>query len=691
MNKYLVEIGVEEFPARFVTSTKEQLKNNTEKLLADKGLAAETYRLESTPRRFAMWLEDIQALDQATEEIVRGPAKKIAYDEEGRPSKALQGFMKSKGLTEEDIYFETQGKDEYVFAKVKKGEISVTDALTEIIPEAIRQISNPRSMRWGGKNLQFLRPIRWLVSLYNDEVLDFDLEDIPVSNVTKGHRFLGESEIVIPTIDSYEEVLEENFVIVDEKKRRDMINRGLNRLARENGGVPMVDKDLMDEVVHIIEYPTVFLGKIPEEYLDLPQEVIITPMKDHQRYFPVVKPNEKTLLPYFLSVRSGDDKGIENVVQGNERVLVPRLEDAKFFYDQDLSKTLDEHAEKLEGLTYHEELGTMKDKTDRLVSLSQQIGRRISCGADTIEHLGRAAELSKADLVTNMVIEFTELEGTMGRIYARKAGENPIVAQAIEEQYMPRSSGAELPQSSAGTILSLADKIDTLAGLFAIDVSVTGSQDPFGLRRAAIAVIDLLRANKINVNLDEIFRDALVLYVEQQGLVFDYDEVIQKIRDFFLGRLKVRLREEGVRYDVVDAVLATEGSDIFAFARKAKAVQKYLDTEDGNDLITSFVRIESMAEKATSTEVDEDALLEEDTEMYDSLYRSKQIANDIELDHYKDALEGLADWMPIINQYMDKTMILVDDEKVKNNRLAMLNSAYACIETLLIPKYIVRD
>ncbi len=691
MNRYLVEIGVEEFPARFVESTKEQLHNNTKKLLADKGLEVGSYRLESTPRRFSMWLEDIKPLDKSTEEVLRGPSKKIAYDEEGKPSKALQGFMKSKGLSEEDIYFETQGKDEYVFAKVKKGQISVEDALRGVIPEAIRQISNPRSMRWGGKNLQFLRPIRWVLSLYDDQVLDFDLEGIPVSNLTKGHRFLGKAEIEVPSIDAYEGLLEENFVIIDEKTRRDMINRGLNRLARENGGVPMIDQELMDEVVHIIEYPTVFLGKIPEEYLELPAEVIITPMKDHQRYFPVVKPNDNALLPYFLSVRNGDDKGIENVIEGNERVLVPRLEDAKFFYEQDLSKSLDEHAKKLEGLTYHEELGTMADKTKRLVSLSQQIGRRISCGADTIEHLARAAELSKADLVTNMVIEFTELEGTMGRIYAKKGGENPIVAQAIEEQYMPRSSGAPLPSSSAGTILSLTDKIDTMAGLFAIDVSVTGSQDPFGLRRAAIAITDLLLAGKINVNLDEVFRDALVLYVEQLGLVFDYDEVIQKIRDFFLGRLKVRLREDGIRYDVVDAVLATQGSDIVAYAKKAKAVQRVLDTEQGNDLMTSFVRIESMADKATTDEVIEENLLEEDKEMFDSLYRSKQIKGDIELDHYRDALEGLADWMPLINRYMDQTMILVDDEKVKTNRLAMLKQAYACIETLLIPKYIVRD
>lgn len=691
MNKYLLEIGVEEFPARFMESTKQQLESGVRKGLTEQGLAVEAVRLESTPRRFALWLEDIRPSDLADEEVVRGPAKKIAFDDQGEPSRALQGFMRSKGLDLSDLFYEVQGKDEYVFARIKKEEISIEKALQKVIPQAIRQISNPRSMRWGGKNLLFLRPIRWLVSLYNDEVLDLDLEKIPVSNISKGHRFLGGDRVVIETIDGYEKVLEENFVIIDEQRRKEIIVRGLNRLARENGGVPLLDEDLLYEVVHIVEYPTVFLGHIPEEYLQLPQEVIITPMKDHQRYFPVVKSENGKLLPYFLSVRSGGEDGLDNVIRGNERVLAPRLEDAKFFYRQDLSVSLDEYAEKLEGLVFHEKLGTMKEKSDRLVSLTRQIGNRISCGEETMDHACRAAELAKADLVTNMVVEFTELQGTMGRIYAKQAGENPLVCQAIEEQYQPRSSGAKLPQSTAGTMLSIADKVDTIAGLFAINVEVTGSQDPFGLRRAAIGIIDMLISTSMNVSLSDIFRDALVLYVEQKGLVFDYEEVIQKINDFFLGRLRVKLKDDGIRYDVVDAVLDGGKTDIVSLAKKARAVQEFLDKDPENRLMTSFVRIDKMADKAETADLDPDLLADEDREMADSLVRAGQIHSDIRQGHFEDALIGLEDWMATVNRYMDSTMILVDDEGVRRNRLAMLKTVNDCIRELLNPQLIVRD
>ncbi len=689
MNNYLLEIGVEEFPSRYIDSTKKQLEDNVTSLMKEKGLGFESLRCQSTPRRFALWLNDIKELQKEDFEIVRGPSKKAAYDSEGNPGKALIGFMKSKGISLEDTYIENTGKDEYVFAKIKKDEISIPDVLADVIPKAIRKISNPRAMRWGGKNLRFLRPIRRILSIYNDQVLAFDLEGIEVGNVTSGHRFLGSGDIKIEKIDSYEEKLKKEFVIVDEEERRDIILRGLNRAAREIGGLPMEDDELMDEVVHIVEYPTVFIGKIPNEYLKLPKEVIVTPMKDHQRYFPVLD-DKDNLMPFFLSVRNGNEEGIENVIKGNEKVLVPRLEDAKFFYDQDLEIKLEDYLPKLEEVKFHDELGNMLEKSERTADLVEGLGRDMECGEETMEIAERAAKLSKADLVTKMVIEFTELQGTMGKIYAEKSGEKAITAQAIGEQYMPQVSGAKLPESTAGLILSLADKIDTIAGLYAIGVEVTGSQDPFGLRRAAIGIIDIIRAESLHINLKERFRDALLIYLEQQNLIFDYDQVMEKIGDFFMGRLRTKLLEDGVRYDIIDAAFAGMSEDLLSIEEMTKAVQAYLE-EGGNDLITSFVRVANMSKNYQGQDLNVEVLEDLDKEIYSSFDREATIKDNIEKGNYEQALILLDSWMKIINDYMDKTMILVDNEALKASRLFMLNRINDLILLIMDPTLIVRE
>lgn len=690
MNKYLLEIGVEEFPSRFIASTKEQLINNVLKILSEDGLSVESTRIESTPRRFVLWLEGIGAENTEAFEVVRGPSARVAYDQEGQPTKALEGFLRSKGLSSDDVYVESNGKEDYVFAKITKEAVSPEKVLKKAIPEAIRQISNPRSMRWGGKNLRFLRPIRWLVSLYNDQVLDFDLEGIPLGRTTKGHRFLGHGVVEISTIDCYEETLKEEFVIVDEGERRNIIVRGLNRKAREHGGLPMHDDDLLGEVVSIVEYPTVFIGEIPQNYLDLPQEVIITPMKDHQRYFPVVDDGGK-LLPYFLSVRNGNEEGIENVVAGNEKVLVPRLEDAKFFYDQDLSQALEDYLPKLDDLVFHEDLGTMLDKTGRLESLTRSLAENMDCGPETMAAATRAARLSKADLVTQMVVEFTELQGVMGRIYAEKNGEEGLVALAIEEQYMPKGADGQVPQSTPGIILSLADKMDNIAGLFAIGVRVTGSQDPFGLRRAANGIIDILYEASLHINLWEGFRDALVLYVEEEGLVFDYDEIMETIYNFFLGRLRTKMDDLGIRYDVIDAVFASKEKDLLSLINMGEAIDAYLKEEGGDLLITDFVRIESLAKKYEGQPLVEEVLEDEDRVLYQSLNRRETVEEAIEKGHYKEALDLLKDWMPLVNDYLDKTMIMVEDESLRAARLAMLHTINDVISRILVPSAIVRE
>lgn len=690
MTTYLLELGVEEFPSRYMASTKQQLKQNVLDGLASAGLSFSDARVEATPRRFALWLEEVKAKESEGEEVVRGPSKQAAFDAEGQPTKALLGFLRAKGLQLEDTFVEDNGKNEYVFARLKKEAVSVEKTLPTVIAEAVRKISNPRAMRWGGKNLRFLRPIRWMVSLLDDQVLPIDLEGIPVGNRTNGHRFLGEKNFVIHDVHSYETQLEENYVIIDESKRRDRILRGLNRLAREKGGVPMQNEELLEEVVNIVEYPTVFLGDVPREYLTLPPEVIITPMMDHQRYFPVVD-DDGHLLPYFLSVRNGNDQGLQNVIDGNRKVLIPRLEDAKFFYQQDQAHSLEDLVPKLDELVFHEKLGTMREKTARLESLGVSLAKLLGCGPSIQQNIARAAHLCKADLVTKMVVEFTELQGTMGRIYAAENGEVDAVSHAIEEHYLPRQSGGDLPKTTAGMVLSLADKLDTLAGLFAIDINVTGSQDPFGLRRAVIGMLDILQKNLLHIELKEALRDALLLYVEQKGLVFDYNDVIARISDFFRGRLRTKLQEQGIRYDVADAVLATEDDDYLRLMQKAVIAQKVIEKDTENELITGFVRIESMAEHAESTAVDANVLQDEDQTMFASLSRADAVREALQKDHYEEAFALLADWMPILHDYLDRTMILVDDASLKEARLGMLAQVNALIEELLIPHRIVRE
>lgn len=689
MHNYLLEVGVEEFPSRYIESTKAQFESGFRKQLEAERIRFDALQIDTTPRRFAIRIDGLRPDDETAEEVLRGPSVRISYDENGAPTKALQGFLRSKGVSQEDLYTEVQGKDTYVFVKIKKESADVKEVLQRIVPEIVRNISNPRAMRWGGKNLQFLRPIRWFVSLLDDEVLPFDLEGIPVSNVTKGHM-CSSQHVEIPTIASYEKRLEENGVIVSEKTRRDIILRGINRLAREKGGVPMLDEVLLDEVVHIVEYPTVFLGNIKIEYLSLPPEVVITPMKDHQRYFPVLDDNGK-LLPYFLSVRNGGEEGLENVIHGNERVLAPRLDDAKFFYDQDSEQDLESYVEKLKDLGFHEGLGSMFEKTLRLEKLVQAIGVDMAAGDSTIHNAMRAATLSKADLVTKMVVEFTELQGTMGRIYATNQGENKIVATAIEEQYMPTQSGAALPESTAGILLSLADKIDTIAGLYAIGVQVTGSQDPYGLRRAAIGIINILLDQRIALDLEKIFREALFRYVEQFGLVFDYDEIYERIRSFFYGRLRNQFLEEGKRHDIIDAVLAVSDFDVALVVEKVEALEIFFEKSNVNEVITSFVRVESMAEKSASREIDEKILEAEELPLYNTLHTAHEVKTQMMQMHYAEALEILEKWMPVVNQYMDDVMILVDDLAVRENRLAMIGTVYDAIKRFLKPSLIVRD
>lgn len=671
MHNYLLEIGVEEIPSDYVKNTKAQLKDKFEKLLSENKLSYEEIEIESTPRRFMVLLKNVADKAQAEVLSVRGPSAKIAYDEDNNPSRALLGFLKGQKAELSDVIIKEQKGEDYIFVEKKEESKSLEEILKENVYELVKSISFPRSMRWGGKSIRWARPIRWFVSLLDDEILDFDAEGIEVGNITKGHRTLGSDKIVIDKISEYEEKLKENYVILRGKDRRDIILKGLNSLSSQVGGEYMKDEDLLDEVVNIVEYPTVLVGEIDSAYLELPREVITTPMKDHQRYFPILD-DKKKLLPYFCLVRNGDDYESQNVIEGNKKVLVARLEDAKFFYDIDAANNLDSYVKDLDNLVFFEGLGDMGQKTKRLVDLSLRYQKELNLGDDIAQDAKRAALLSKADLVTKMVVEFTELQGTMGAIYALGSGENQRVATAIKEQYLPKNQNSEMPKSVVGILLSIADKMDTIVGLYAIENYVTGSRDPFGLRRAALGIINIILENGIDVDIKKLISEALLVYTETNALAFDYEKTMDETLSFIKDRLKNMLLDDGYRYDIVNSVINTDFTNILRMSEKVKAVSEFI--EENDDSLSYLIRINNLAKDSKSSEIRED-LLETDLEkkFFEEISNLEDLGLASSTD-YKKELENIQSTSLVGNDYLDNTMINVDNEEVKNNRLAMLNS-----------------
>lgn len=673
---YLVEIGVEELPARYINNSLEQFKNNTAKLFKEERINFEEIKAYATPRRLTLLIYGLDEKQSDLNEKAKGPTKKIAFDDDENPTKALLGFMRGQGVDISSIYTEEFKGEDYVFANIAKEGKPLEEIISENMANIIKSITFPKSMKWGNKNIKFARPIRWIVSLLDTEVIGFELEGIPVSNITRGHRFLGSSSIEISNVDEYVELLRENYVIVDQEERLEIIKYGSERLVKEKGGNLQEDDALLHEITNIVEYPTPLIGRIKEEYLELPRDVVITPMKEHLRYFPVLD-DKGRLLPYFVTVRNGNEEYIDIVTKGNEKVLGARLEDAKFFYMEDLKKPLEEYVEELKSIVFQEKLGTLYDKTKRVEKLVVKIGESLEVGAETEKNSERAAFLGKADLVTKLVSEFTELQGTMGMEYAKLSGENEIVSLAILEQYLPRYSGDALPTTTAGSILSIADKLDTIVGMFAINIHPTGSQDPFGLRRQALGIINIILEKKLNIPLDELLENSLYIYVDVNGIAFDYNKVKEEIKDFFRSRIQNMFIHMGIRYDIVDSVIESKEDDIYDMKIKADKLSQWLEKDGVSEILHSFKRVSNLAEKAESNDVSIELLTEDEIDLYDKYNNIEEsIENAMNRKEYDKALDLLATLKDPIDNYFDKVMVMVEDENLKNNRLALLKKIY---------------
>jgi len=687
--KYLLEIGVEELPARLIEDGKKQLVDNFVNILKDERIQHDSIRSLSTPRRLTLIAEGLSDFGGSEVISIKGPAKRIALDESGDPTKALIGFMRGQGITREDIFIQEYNGEDYVYAKVTSQGKKLEDVLTLKMGDVIRNINFPKSMRWGGKNLKFARPIRWIVSILDSNVLEFDLEGIIASNITRGHRFLGSQEIVIDSIENYQELLRKNFVIVDENERKDIIKYRAEKLAREKGGSIQKDEELLDEVTNLVEYPTPIIGRIKDEYLNLPFDVVTTPMKEHLRYFPVID-DKGRLLPYFITVRNGDDNYVNVVVKGNEKVLGARLEDAKFFYKDDIKYPLDHYVEKLKTITFQERLGSVYDKTIRIGKLTEKIAEYLEVGEETKKNTNRASYLAKADLVTKMVTEFTELQGKIGMEYAEESGENEIVSLAIFEQYLPRFAGDKLPSTTAGSILSIADKLDSICGLFAIGIQPTGSQDPFALRRSAIGIINIIIDKKLNISLMDLIDFSLYIYVEEAGLASDYNKVRNEILDFFIGRVKSLFLDQGISYDVIDSIVKTGTDNIYDMKVRGEKINKWIKEQNLSDMLVAFNRLSTLAVKTNSTDVKRDLLTGYEVDLYESYNNIEEKVNTlISKKDYDKALSALSTLKEPIDKFFDNVMVMVDDFDLKNNRLALLRKIYNTMLKVCDLTYIV--
>src|SRR5690625_670743 len=664
-NHVLLEIGIEELPARFIDNAEEQLLNKTKRWLEDMHITFGQVSSFSTPRRLAVIIEEIAAEQTTITEVVRGPQTKIAKDEAGEWTKAAIGFAKGQGKTPNDIYIEEVKGLEYIFVeKVTEGK--KTEDVLPVLKDIVTSIHFPQTMRWGSETFRYARPIRWLVALYNETIIPFDIAHVSSGNKTYGHRFLG-NEVEINNPLSYEEMLEKNYVIADPKKREKIILEQIQSIEEETDFHIQVEPKLLNEVRNLIEYPTAFYGTFNEDYLHLPEETLITSMAEHQRYFPVMTKDQMKLLPYFVSVRNGDDKQIENVARGNEQVLRARLADGAFCYDEDKSNSIDFYNNKLKTVVFQEKIGTTYEKVQNVVALIEKMNAYLDVQSDIATKAKRTAEICKFDLMTSMVGEFPELQGIMGEKYALHFGEDNEVARGIKEHYYPTSSNGELPDSTVGALVSVADKLDTIVSCISVGLIPTGSQDPLGLRRQAIGLLRILQAQKWDISVEKLISFTYDLYHVD-------DASRQEIQTFFANRVTFIFQEYEIEQDVIHAVIDDAIGVLGYSLDKAKLLSDKRDDPSFKSVEESLVRVMNLSDKAEKETIDE-ALFETASEkqLYDDLM-TIEIAFDEQQDKYdaKAALNELAKLEKPIHQFFEYNMVMADDENIKQNRLALV-------------------
>ncbi|PKM76582.1 MAG: glycine--tRNA ligase subunit beta [Firmicutes bacterium HGW-Firmicutes-15] len=673
MNKdFLLEIGVEEMPSAFMGRSLEDFKTITAQKLQEKRIKYISVDTLGTPRRLVLHIKGLEENQDDALIENKGPKKSSAFDQDGSPSKAAMGFARGQGIEVSDLEIREVAGVEYVFAIKKEVGGQTEDLLSGILLDIINSLSFPKSMRWGYYHTRFARPIRWLLALYGDKAINLQVENVLSSNYTSGHRFLAPEPILVESIDGYFTALRDHYVIVDQVERKKMIWQQVQDVAKNAGGRAMDNEDLLNEVSFLLEYPTAFYGEFSVSYLDVPPEVLTTSMIEHQRYFPLFD-DENKLLPAFIGVRNGTDFRLDLVKAGNERVLKARLEDALFFWKEDTQKPLAEMVPGLKEVLFHERLGSLLDKVGRLRDMAVYVGQEN--GLSTPEKLDRAAFLCKADLRSNMVYEFPELQGIMGRYYANEGGEDSEVADAILEHYLPRFAGDSLPASETGIVLSLAEKLCNLTAFFAIGIKPSGSQDPYALRRQALGIVNIIIDLGLKSDLRQLIGQA---YEGLQMLSPDRnrEDTVNDLMDFILQRMRGIMLDRGLSYDVIDGVLYQAGGDLSEIMLRAEVLRKFKMASQWEDFQVVFNRSYNLSRKwesaAVRTELLEDASEKALYQHYLQLRPMVEIA--VKEKRYEAALEMLAGMRTDIDQFFEAVMVMVEDEELKAARLGILKA-----------------
>lgn len=669
------EIGTEEIPAFDLAGAVKQLSTMVPSLLDDAAIPHGAVKIFSSPRRLIVIAEEIPEATEEKNEVFKGPSAKIAFDAEGNPTKAAQGFARGKGVDPSSLVVE----DGYVYARTHTPSVNVASLLSSVFNKIIHGLSWPRSQRWGVQSEYFTRPVRWIVALFGNEVIDFTFAGLVAGRTTYGHRFLAPGPFEVADADSLVDVVRSASVIPSEAEREQVIREGVAKAEVETGFTAVLHPKTLVEVINLAEYPTVLVGTFDEEFLKVPEEIIVDAMLVHQRYFPLYDKDGK-LTNRFIVVSNGDPACAETIVDGNERVVRARLYDAKFFYDEDLKQPLESYVDHLGEVVFQEKLGTMLDKTNRIQRLADHLAEDAGLAGQDLSDVERAARLCKADLVTSAVVEFTSVQGVMGSYYAAASGETAQVAQAIEQHYRPRFAGDEAPDTVVGKIVAIADKLDTVCGLFAVGQGPTGSSDPFALRRSAIGIVAMLSGkDAVEVSLVAAIDAALASYA-QQGIEFDTDAVRRDVIEFFITRTKVMMRDAGNSIDAIDAVLSAGIQEPVELINRVSALEaaRSEQPEVFEDLATAYARANNLCDSKLGTEVDEGLLSEVEQALVRAVCQAESnVASALENNNYAAALSELAALRKPIDLFFENTMVMDEDQALRENRLRLLNSFVA--------------
>lgn len=671
---YLLEIGLEEMPAHVVTPSVLQLKERMTKFLTDARLDFEDIKTFSTPRRLTVQVLGLADKQADVKKEVRGPAKKIAQDADGNWTKAAIGFSKGQGASTDDIVFKDVKGTPYVFVQTFKAGKTAAEVLTAGIKDVITKMNFPTMMKWSTFSFKYIRPIRWIVSLLDDVIVPVEILDVTADRVSRGHRFLGH-DVEIATALDYEDDLASVQVIADADKRKAKIREQIADLAQAHDWQIKVNEDLLEEVNNLVEFPTAFAGDFDTKYLTIPDEVLITSMRDHQRFF-YVTDAEDNLLPHFVSVRNGNTDHLENVALGNQKVLTARLEDAAFFYHEDQQHSIQEYVERLKKVSFHDKIGTMYEKMQRVMVISAFLADRFGLTETEKNQLHRAAQIYKFDLVTGMVGEFPELQGVMGDKYAVLKGEDPLVGQAIREHYMPISADGDLPKSKVGAVLAIADKVDSISSFFAVGLTPSGSNDPFALRRQAFGIVRIVRDQGWDFPIRQI-ETAIQKELTANDATYNLDFAKQTapVADFLTDRVKQWFSNHKLRYDIVDTVIKGSRQDIREMFKAADVLNAHQDDPQFKDTIEAFTRLLRITAKAKLDAGDltvDPSLFENDAEqkLYDAVEDLKQkVTSTMSME---DRFTALASLRPLIVDYFEQTMVMSKDDQVRDNHLKQL-------------------